>query len=167
MQSCSNLVSVSVILFLMSGCVIHTTPIETASKRPETLVEDDAFGMTYLAPGFNFRCYDYLVISEITPGKAVPLKDIEPEVMGSYLKSALVERISATGVFLSVSDDKSLLTTGKGPVLELAGSFSELDPGSRLLRYFVGLGARVELLFKSKPRSKILTRELCFEVWIA
>jgi len=151
------------VVLAMGGCgSFKVTPRETPASQGQPMVEDTDLGKVYLAANFNFRGYETLVVGDIKPGTAVPLKDVDPETMGIYFRSALVKRLAAIGVFDRVTDDKSVLAGGQGKLLLLEGSFSELDPGNRALRLLSsGYGAgrtkvQVEMEVKDPKDKRVL-----------
>lgn len=135
------------VLFLafIFGCgAMKVSPVETSFTKGVEMVEDKDIGKVYLAPDFNFKGYDILLITELSTASVLPQKGIDPEEMRIYFKNQLIKRLGETGVFKTVTDDNSVLSSKQASttkILIMEGIFTELDPGNQALRYFVGFGA--------------------------
>ena len=108
------------------------------------MLEDKDLGKVYLASGFNFEPYDTLFISNPSTSLVSPKEDIDPNEMKIVLKNQLLAKLDALDVFTTVTDDKSVLSSeviSAQQVLVMKSTITELDPGSRALRYLVGFGA--------------------------
>lgn len=154
-------------LVIVSGCgVMNVAPIQTEDPSAVSMVEDKDLGLVYLAPGFDFRGIDTLVVLDPSTKAVFEKKEIDPDVMAIFMKQELMTRLNESGVFAKVTDDRSVLSTSKasaGKVLILETSFSELDPGSRALRYFAGFGAgRSKVQVESEIRDAT-TKQLVFK----
>lgn len=160
----ASLLTMIAVLIATSACgSLRVSPVTSATPPPVTMAEDGDLGLVYLAPGFAFPKYDTLVVREPALGSALPIKDIEPEQMTVYLKMALIKQLLATGLFARVTDDRAVLEERSGKVLVLESTFAELDPGSRALRYFVGMGAgRTKVQVESEIKD-VATRDLVFK----
>jgi hypothetical protein len=127
------------------GCgAMKVTPVETGMKKGIEMVEDKDLGKVYLASGFNFEPYDTLFISNPSTSLLSPKEDIDPNEMKIVLKNQLLAKLEALDVFTTVTDDKSVLSSeviSAQQVLVMNSTITELDPGSRALRYLVGFGA--------------------------
>lgn len=127
------------------GCgAMKVTPVETGMKKGIEMVEDKDLGKVYLAPGFHFKPYDTLFISTPSTSLMSPKEDIDPNEMKMFLKNQLLTKLDALDVFITVTDDKSALSSeviSAQKVLSMKSTITELDPGSRALRYLVGFGA--------------------------
>ena len=127
------------------GCgAMKVTPVETGMKKGIEMVEDKDLGKVYLAPGFDFKPYDTLFISTPSTLLISPKEDIDPNEMKMSLKNQLLTKLDALDVFTTVTDDKSALSSeviSAQKVLSMKSTITELDPGSRALRYLVGFGA--------------------------
>lgn len=134
------------LLVITQGCVgaLRSTPLETESNKGIEMVEDKDLGKVYLAPGFNFRGYDLLLVSDCSLREETPKKDIDPEEIRIYLKNQLIKKMGETRIFPKVTGDSSIVSSGQGQplkVLTMGCEITELDPGNRALRYLVGFGA--------------------------
>lgn len=163
-MSVAGFAALASVLMVAAGCgAVHVSPVDMAANQGQEMVEDSDLGKVYLAPGFFFRGYDVLVIGDVAPGAALPMKDIDPEAMGIYFKSSLVRQLAQVGVFGRVTDDKSALAPGGGRVVVLESTFSDLDPGNRALRWIAGFGAgrtkvQVETELKDPQTKQVLFR---------
>ena len=134
-------------LFLAStfGCgAMKVTPIERRMINGIEMAEDKDLGKVYLAPGFNFKPYDILFVSNPSTSEVSPKKDIDPNEMKIILKNQLIGKLDSINVFNTVTDDESVLSSKEIPatkVLVMESAITELDPGNRALRYLVGFGA--------------------------
>lgn len=161
------LIILVVSLVAASGCgAIKVAPVQMEAASPVSMIEDDDLGLVYVAPGFNAKGIDTLLVLDPSTQAVFEKKEMDPDAMGILLKHELVKQLSDSGAFARVTDDRSILSRAKvssGKVLTLETSFSELDPGSRALRYFVGWGAgRTKVQVESEIRDAA-TKQLYFK----
>jgi hypothetical protein len=154
-------------LIAVTGCgAIKVTPVQMEATSPVSMIEDGDLGLVYLAPGFNAKGIDTLLVLDPSTQAVFEKKEMDPDTMGILLKHELVKQLSDSGAFARVTDDRSILSranASSGKVLTLEASFSELDPGSRALRWFVGWGAgRTKVQVESEIRDPA-TRQLYFK----
>jgi hypothetical protein len=145
MTAMKNVIMVFVVILLV-GCGAHRMmPVESVTNEGFSMVKDRDAGMVYLSPDFNFTGYNTLIVDGQPASSAIEKKgDIDPDEMNLYLVKQLVKHINDTGLFKQVSDDDSLLLNeglDREKTLILEPTLSELEPGNRALRYFVGFGA--------------------------
>jgi hypothetical protein len=161
--------AVSLFFLINSGCgAMKTKPVVTGGQMEFEMREDKDIGKVYLAPGFNFKGCETLVVLETSTASVLPKKDIDPEEMGIYLKNQLIRHLGETKVFSNVTDDVSVLSTKQGmlsSVFVLESAITEIEPGNRALRGLVGLGAgaakvQVEIAIKDAINKKILFKSL-------
>ncbi|MBL7075802.1 DUF4410 domain-containing protein [candidate division KSB1 bacterium] len=155
----------ALLLLSLIGCGAHRmTPVENISHKDFQMIEDKDAGMVYLSPGFDFKGYETLIISGLPISPNIPKTDIDLEELNIYFIKQLIKNMNNTGLFTKVTDDTAAISdpnkqTGKTLVLE--SSLSELEPGNRALRYFVGFGAgaakaQVEIDIRAPETKKIL-----------
>lgn len=143
---------------LIYGCgAIRVTPVETETNPAIEMVDDEDLGKVYLLPGFDFSKIDLLVVMDPSTRAVFEKKEIDPDAMAIHLKHGLVTRLSEARVFVKVTEDRSVLSSLKafpGKVLVLETSFTELDPGSRALRWLAGLygAGRTKVQIESEIR---------------
>lgn len=134
-------------LFFMSGCGIWQVDsvLKTQNQKYYSeMYEDEDVGKVYKSSGFSFDEYDVLFVADVSTDGVFPKKDIDPDEMALVLKHNLLEEIRKVEAFRNVTDNRSVLSSGqdsKAKVLILKCTFSELEPGNRALRWFVGWGA--------------------------
>ena len=119
-------------------------------------VEDKDVGLVGLRPGFDLRTYTVLAVDKLPVSPEAINDDEDRKVAGSmptYFQSETVRRIREANLFAKVVNlSETSLTPGSDKTLKLQGKITQLDPGSRALRYFVGFGAgrskaQAELIF--------------------
>jgi hypothetical protein len=157
-----------VLLFLLLsiiGCGAHRmTPVENISHKDFQMIEDKDAGMVYLSPGFDFRGYETIIVTGLPISSNIARGDIDPDEMRIYFIKQLINNISGTGLFDKVTDGNTATSDHNkqaGKTLILEASLSELEPGSRALRYFVGFGAgaaktQVEIDIREPETKKML-----------
>jgi len=158
-------IGLGLVLLLFVGCGAHRTcPMVHVSHEGFEMAKDKDAGMVYLSPGFDFLGYDTLVVSGQPVSTKIEKGDIDPDEMNIYLVKQLTKHINNTGLFAKVTDDNDALSDhdkGTGKTLILEPILSELEPGNRALRYFVGFGAgaakaQVEIDVRDLKTKKIL-----------
>jgi len=137
------------VLFLvvgLAGCgTLQTTPtlMQTGLEiRPS--VEDKDAGLVGMAPGFSLAQYQLLLVEPFKVDHIEAKTDISPQEMQGYLHVKLLQRLQEAGVFKQIVEGPALKfsqAAGSGKALILRGVITELDPGSRAARYFIGFGA--------------------------
>jgi hypothetical protein len=155
---------VSIFLIFTLGCIgaMKREPVESGFNKGFEMTDDKDLGKVYLAPGFNFKGYDVLLVLDPSTEMVLQKKNIDPEEMKIYFKNQLIKMLRETGVYKTVTDDSSVLSsmqdTGCG-ALVMKTVFTELDPGNRALRYLIpGAGAtkvQVESEIKDSKTEKI------------
>lgn len=156
------------LLLLNYGCgALKVSPVETGGAQDVVMVEDKDLGQVYLAQGFNFKGFDIILVLDTSTSAVLEKKEIDPDELAIYLKHSLVKKLNEVGVFTKVTDDKSVLSPQKGvsaKVLVLESSFTEMDPGSRALRWVAGLygAGRVKVQLESEIRDP-QTKQLYFK----
>lgn len=119
------------------------TPMQTGLEiRPS--VEDKDAGLVGMAPGFSLAQYQLLVVEPFKVDRLEAKGDISPQEMQGYFHVKLLQRLQEAGVFKQIVEGpaaKVSQAAGSGRALILRGVITELDPGSRALRYFIGFGA--------------------------
>ena len=147
------------------GCgSMSVRPLDKGFSKDVEMKHDKDLGRVYLAPGFNFKGYDILFISDISTNAILPKKGINPDELAVFFKHALIEKLKETEVFPTVTDDVSVLSSKEGQspkVLILEGAISDLQPGNKALRAVAGLGAgavkaQVEIECKDNSTKQML-----------
>lgn len=157
----------TLLLVAVTGCgLMKVSPVHTADPSQVSMIEDDDLGLVYLAPGFNLKRTDVLLVVEPSTKAVFGKKGIDPETMAIFMKQELVTKLSESGAFAEVTDDRSILSNANssaGKVLVLEASFTELDPGNRALRYFAGLGAGRSKVQVESEIKDATTKQLYFK----
>lgn len=157
-----------VLLFVvvLAGCGTFQTapiPMQTGLEiRPS--VEDTDAGLIGMAPGFSLGKYELLVVEPFKVDHIEAKGDISPQDMQGYLHLKLLQQLQEAGVFKQILEgpaSKVGQAAGSGKALILRGVITELDPGSRALRYFVGFGAgatkaQIETQFVDRDANRVV-----------
>lgn len=108
-------------------------------------VEDKDVGLVGFRQGFDVKAYTVLAVEKLPVAPEVINDDEDRKVaaaMPSYFQSEMVRRIREANLFARVVNlSETSFTAGTERALRLQGKITQLDPGSRALRYFVGFGA--------------------------
>ena len=132
----------------LAGCIgaMQTQahdPVGAGGLRPT--VEDKDVGLVGVRQGFDLKAYSVIAVDKL-PVPPEQVKDAEDRKaaasMPEYFQSELVRRLREARLFARVVNlGETSFTPGPGKALRLEGRISQLDPGSRVLRYWVGFGA--------------------------
>ncbi len=142
MKRSTLVVFISLLLFSQGCGTLKTTPIESNFNHSIEMVEDSEFGKLYLAPGFNFQEPAILVVLDPSVDRILEKNDIDPDEMKFFFKNKLIKELKATNVFSKVLGDKSDLSNSNKSdqrIYYLTSEFTELEPGSRGMRYLAGI----------------------------
>ena len=132
----------------LAGCIgamqtQATDPVGAGGLAPT--VEDKDVGLVGLRQGFDLKTYTVLAVDKLPVSPEVINDDEDRKaaaVMPTYFQSETVRRIREANLFAKVVNlSETSLTPGPEKTLKLQGKITQLDPGSRALRYFVGFGA--------------------------
>lgn len=120
-----------------------TDPVGAGGLAPT--IEDKDVGLVGLRPGFDLKTYTVLAVDKLPVSPQAINDDEDRKVaaaMPPYLQSEMVRRIREANLFAKVVNlSETSLTPGPEKTLKLHGKITQLDPGSRALRYWVGFGA--------------------------
>ena len=120
-----------------------TDPVGAGGLAPT--VEDKDVGLVGLRQGFDLKTYTVLAVDKLPVSPGVINDDEDRKVaatMPTYFQSETVRRIREANLFAKVVNlSETSFTPGPEKTLKLQGKITQLDPGSRALRYVVGFGA--------------------------
>ncbi len=127
----------ALVVLVATGCAAVPEGPGSVVSLPHSMAPAHGVDLFYMAPGFQPRVYDRLIIEE--PKLAVQIRDRELTYTpwAQDLHAALVQALSASGVFAEVSrGGPSVVAGGKGLILESA--IVEFDPGNQMQRWLFG-----------------------------
>jgi hypothetical protein len=136
------------VAFGLAGCIgamqtQATDPVGAGGLVPT--VEDKDVGLVGLRQGFDLKTYTVLAVDKlpVSPGVINDAEDRKfAAAMPTYFQSETVRRIREVNLFAKVVNlSETSFTPGPEKALKLQGKITQLDPGSRALRYVVGFGA--------------------------
>ncbi len=145
---------------------MKSTPVDTGLNKGIEMMEDKDLGKVYLMPGFDFKSYNAMFISDCSLNGETQNKDIDPGEMGLYLKNQIIKRLAETGVFTKVTGTKSDLSGWRdqsSKILILECTVTKMDAGSRAMRYLVGFGAGATKVQVENEIRDFQGRELYFK----
>lgn len=163
MKRFGEIVVFSILFVGLVGCgTWKAAPVQTAPTAGMDMKSDKDLNSVYLAPGFNFNGYEGLLISLPSTQAVFEKKEIDPEEMAVYFKSKLTEELKKLGIFKVVADENSpsANTLPRDKLLVMKIVFTEMDPGSRALRYMVGFGAGATKVQVDSEVKNCLTAEV-------
>lgn len=133
-RSAGRLCLLSVVLGFFSGCATTTEP--TGFLRDSgTLRAGQRLDQVYTAPGFTPRHYSTVGVAVESPLMVAP-RGLSIENLTAYLSREVVAHLQQTGLFSTVVPSSVQPPGAPGLRCELA--ITQLDPGSRALRWWFG-----------------------------
>lgn len=132
-----NLLLALTCMALLSGCA-STSETKSARNGGDGYVKHKHIQKVWLAPDFNFSCYDTLLVlpTRYTAEERANEVDIRKWAM-TYLRTALADAIGTNGVFANVVTHEADVKPGS-KTLRLENTIFEYEKGGGGARYFAG-----------------------------